>query len=396
MGGTTAKASLVRDGEPTMAPGYYVGGYASGHPVMLPMIDVVEVGAGGGSIAWLDDVGALKVGPQSAGADPGPICYRGGGSAPTITDANVVLGRLDPDNFLGGQMKLDAEGALRGIKAKIADPLKLHPVAAAQAIVEIAIAKMSLAVREVSVAKGYDPRDFALVASGGAGPLHVVAIARELFIPKVVVPLFPSHFSALGMLLADERHDFIRTFYSDLATLDFATLAKVHHEMIAEGTASLRHAAEAERQIHLDLRYVGQEFTLQVPVSVGQIERADRAGIRAAFDALYEHRYAHHSPDEPVEMVNIRLAMIGKRPKLSFPRLAKGDRARPSRQRQVYFSDARKALPCLVYQREALGAGSEIAGPALIQEHGTTTVLFEQDACTVAPSGELVIAVGAA
>ena len=396
MGGTTAKASLVRDGEPTMAPGYYVGGYASGHPVMLPMIDVVEVGAGGGSIAWLDDVGALKVGPQSAGADPGPICYRGGGSAPTITDANVVLGRLDPDNFLGGQMKLDAEGALRGIKEKIADPLKLDPVAAAQAIVEIAIAKMSLAVREVSVAKGYDPRDFALVASGGAGPLHVVAIARELFIPKVVVPLFPSHFSALGMLLADERHDFIRTFYSDLATLDFATLAKVHHEMIAEGTASLRHAAEAERQIHLDLRYVGQEFTLQVPVSVGQIERADRAGIRAAFDALYEHRYAHHSPDEPVEMVNIRLAMIGKRPKLSFPRLAKGDRARPSRQRQVYFSDARKALPCPVYQREALGAGSEIAGPALIQEHGTTTVLFEQDACTVAPSGELVIAVGAA
>ena len=396
MGGTTAKASLVRDGEPTMAPGYYVGGYASGHPVMLPMIDVVEVGAGGGSIAWLDDVGALKVGPQSAGADPGPICYRGGGSAPTITDANVVLGRLDPDNFLGGQMKLDAEGALRGIKEKIADPLKLHPVAAAQAIVEIAIAKMSLAVREVSVAKGYDPRDFALVASGGAGPLHVVAIARELFIPKVVVPLFPSHFSALGMLLADERHDFIRTFYSDLATLDFATLAKVHHEMIAEGTASLRHAAEAERQIHLDLRYVGQEFTLQVPVSVGQIEGADRAGIRAAFDALYEHRYAHHSPDEPVEMVNIRLAMIGKRPKLSFPRLAKGDRASPSRQRQVYFSDARKALPCLVYQREALGAGSDIDGPALIQEHGTTTVLFEQDACTVAPSGELVIAVGAA
>jgi N-methylhydantoinase A len=396
MGGTTAKASLVRDGESTMAPGYYVGGYASGHPVMLPMIDVVEVGAGGGSIAWLDDVGALKVGPQSAGADPGPICYRGGGSAPTITDANVVLGRLDPDYFLGGQMKLDAEGARRGIKEKIADPLKLDPVAAAQAIVEIAIAKMSLAVREVSVAKGYDPRDFTLVASGGAGPLHVVAIARELFIPKVVVPLFPSHFSALGMLLADERHDFIRTFYSDLAAVDFAVLARIHDEMVAEAAASLRHAADAERQIHLDLRYVGQEFTLQVPVSVGQIERADRAGIRTAFDALYEHRYAHHSPEEPVEMVNIRLAMIGKRPKLSFPRLAKGERAQPSRQREVYLSDARKALPCPVYQRETLGAGSEIAGPALIQEHGTTTVLFERDACTVAPSGELMIAVGAA
>src|SRR5262249_9519630 len=163
-------------------PGYYVGGYAAGHPVMLPMIDVVEVGAGGGSIAWIDEVGALKVGPQSSGADPGPICYRGGGVEPTITDANGVLGRLRPDHFLGGQMKLDARAAAGGVKAKIADPLKLDAVAAAQAVIEIAIAKMSLAVREVSVAKGYDPRDFALVASGGAGPLHVAAIARELFI----------------------------------------------------------------------------------------------------------------------------------------------------------------------------------------------------------------------
>jgi N-methylhydantoinase A len=396
MGGTTAKASLVRDGEPTMAPGYYVGGYAGGHPVMLPMIDVVEVGAGGGSIAWLDDVGALKVGPQSAGADPGPICYRGGGAEPTITDANVVLGRLDPDNFLGGEMKLDADAARCGIAEKIAGPLRMSTTAAAQAIVEIAIAKMSLAVREVSVAKGYDPRDFALVASGGAGPLHVTAIARELHIPKVVVPLFPSHFSALGMLLADERHDFIRTFYADLASMDFATLLKIHHEMVAEAAASLRHNADAQRQVHLDLRYVGQEFTLQVPVSVGQIEAGDRAGIRAAFDVLYEHRYAHHSPDEPVEMVNIRLALIGKRPKLAFPRLAEAGAAEPAGRREVHFADTHKAVLCPVYRREALGAGSAIAGPALIQEHGTTTVLFEQDTLTVAPSGELIITVGAA
>src|SRR4051812_7115391 len=319
MGGTTAKASLVRDGEPTLAPGYYVGGYASGHPVMLPMIDVVEVGAGGGSIAWIDDIGALKVGPQSAGADPGPICYRGGGAAPTITDANVVLGRLDPDNFLGGQMKLDADGAARGIAEKIARPLKMDAVAAAQAIIEIAISKMSLAVREVSVAKGYDPRDFALVASGGAGPLHITAIARELHIPRVIVPLFPSHFSALGMLLADERHDFIRTFYGDLAGIDFAAVAKVHDEMVREGSGALRHADKAQRQIHLDLRYVGQEFTLQVPVTLDQLKAGDHHPIRKAFDALYEHRYSHHSPDEPVEMVNIRLAVVGQRPRLKFP-----------------------------------------------------------------------------
>ena len=322
MGGTTAKASLVRDGEPTLAPGYYVGGYASGHPVMLPMIDVVEVGAGGGSIAWIDDVGALKVGPQSAGADPGPICYRGGGTEPTITDANVVLGRLDPKNFLGGQMELDAPAARTGIEQKIAKPLKLDTVAAAQAIVEIAIAKMSLAVREVSVEKGYDPRDFVLVASGGAGPLHVCAIARELHIPKVIVPLFPSHFSALGMLLADERHDFTRTFYYDLANLDFAELLKVHDEMAAEAKKSLRHARNAEFKTELDIRYVGQEFTLSVPVSRELIVRGDRQKIRKAFDALYEHRYAHHSPDEPVEMVNIRLAGVGKRQKLKFPKLS--------------------------------------------------------------------------
>ncbi len=183
---------------------------------MMPMIDVVEVGAGGGSIAWIDDIGALKVGPQSAGAAPDRSAIAIGGTEPTITDANVVLGRLDPDNFLGGQMKLDRAARHRGIRQQIADPLGMTPQTAAKAIVDIAITKMSLAVREVSVEKGYDPRDFALVASGGAGPLHVVAIARELHIPTVIVPLFPSHFSALGMLLADERHDFIRTFYGDL------------------------------------------------------------------------------------------------------------------------------------------------------------------------------------
>jgi N-methylhydantoinase A len=394
MGGTTAKASLIRAGEPTLAPGYYVGGYAGGHPVMLPMIDVVEVGAGGGSIAWRDDVGALKVGPQSGGADPGPICYCGGGTEPTITDANVVLGRLDPDNFLGGSMKLDAEAARHGIETKVAKPLKLDTVAAAQAIVEIAIAKMSLAVREVSVAKGYDPRDFALVASGGAGPLHVCAIARELFVPTVIVPLFPSHFSALGMLLADERHDFIRTVYSDLASVDFTKLVAVHDEMVAAAKTSLRHGKDATHQVHLDIRYVGQEFTLSVPVELEQLKRGDRKAIRSAFDRLYEQRYAHHSPEEPVEMVNIRLGAVGKRPSLTFPNLASSGTASPVGEHAAYFTDARKPLTAKVYRRDKLGAGAEIVGPGLIQEHGTTTVLFENDKCCVADSGELIISVG--
>jgi N-methylhydantoinase A len=394
MGGTTAKASLIRDSEPTMAPGYYVGGYASGHPVMVPMIDVVEVGAGGGSIAWRDDIGALKVGPQSAGADPGPICYRGGGEQPTITDANVVLGRLDPHNFLGGTMLLDAEGAARGIEEQIARPLEMKTTEAAQAILDIAINKMSLAVREVSVEKGYDPRDFVLIASGGAGPLHVIAIARELHIPTVIVPLFPSHFSALGMLLADERHDFIRTHYSDLDTLDFARLVAEHDDMVKQARAGLRHAKDAEHQVHLDLRYVGQEFTLSVPVTLAQLKKGDRTGIRAAFDKLYEHRYAHSSPDEPVEMVNIRLAMVGKRPKLAFPSVQGGRTAKPG-QRPVYLG-GRRPTACPIYARATLRAGSRITGPALIEEHGTTTVLYHGDVCRVAPTGELVITVGAA
>jgi N-methylhydantoinase A len=394
MGGTTAKASLIKDGETTMAPGYYVGGYASGQPVMLPLVDVVEVGAGGGSIAWIDEVGALKVGPQSAGADPGPICYKGGGKEPTITDANVVLGRLDPDQFLGGQMKLDVDGARDGIKKKIAEPLNLEVVAAAEAIVDIAISKMSLAVREVSVAKGYDPRDFAMVASGGAGPLHVIAIARELHVPTVIIPLFPSNFSALGMLVADERHDFTRTYYADLTNIDFAHLVKVYEEMVKEASAGLRRNKAPEYQVHLDLRYVGQEFTLSVPVTLEQLKKGDRQAIRTAFDQLYEHRYAHHSPEEPVEIINVRLAALGKKPKLNFPKLGESGKAKPARTRKVCFSAKGGLVDTPVYERSELGAGAKFTGPALIQEHGTTTVMFEGDECTVAPTGELIIKVG--
>ena len=394
MGGTTAKASLVKDGEPTLAPGYYVGGYASGHPVMLPMIDVVEVGAGGGSIAWIDEIGALKVGPTSAGAAPGPICYRGGGTEPTITDANVVLGRLDPDNFLGGTMKLDAEGARKGVERGVAGPLGMDVIAAAKAIIDIAVSKMSLAVREVSVEKGYDPRDFALFASGGAGPLHVLAIARELYIPKVIIPLFPSHFSAVGMLLADERHDFVRTVYSDLSRLDFAKLRAVQVEMADEARGSLRFEGSADVQTQLDIRYVGQEFTLSVPVDAKMLEAGNREAVRKAFDALYEHRYSHSSPDDPVEVVNIRVAAVGKRVPLAFPRIGKTTEAKPSRMRPVYFDDTKSPVVCPVYERESLLAGANFHGPAIVQEHGTTTVMFAGDFCTVAETGELIILVG--
>ena len=328
MGGTTAKASLIRDGEPSHAEGYYVGGYASGDPVTLPVIDVVEVGAGGGSIAWIDEVGALKVGPHSAGADPGPACYRRGGDLPTITDANVVLGRIGADEFLGGRMRLDADAARRGVDDRLARDLAMPVPAIADAIVRIAVNKMSLAVREVSVAKGYDPRDFAMVASGGAGPLHAVAIARELHIPTVIVPRFPAHFSALGMLMADERHDVARTFLATLASVDAADLVRMHDEMVSDARSMLRATEDVAFLCSLDLRYVGQEFSIAVPVDRSMLEAGRFADIRAGFDALHERRYAHHAAAEPVEMVNMRLAAVGRRPRLDLPALTRARRAR--------------------------------------------------------------------
>lgn len=388
MGGTTAKASLVRDRMPTMAEGYYVGGYQSGDPVMIPVVDVVEVGTGGGSIAWIDEVGALKVGPLSAGSVPGPICYGQGGTEPTITDANVVLGRLDPAAFLGGEMRLDRDAARAGIEERIARPLAMDVETAARAIVDIAIAKMSLAVRQVSVEKGYDPRDFALVASGGAGPLHAVAIARDLRIPKVIIPWFPSHFSALGMLLADERHDAVRTYPAPLETVAFESVAAVMDEL--EG--DLRRMARQPDVIleyFLDLRYVGQEFNLSTPVTRDQIARADRQTIRASFDALHEARYEHNAADEPVEMINIRIIARAPRPKPAMP--SPGSETGKAMQRKVSMGPG-PAIACDVHDRATLAAGRILPGPALIQEYGSTTVLFPGDVCTVASTGELLIA----
>jgi N-methylhydantoinase A len=394
MGGTTAKASLVRAGEPTMAEGYYVGGYASGHPVMMPVVDVVEVGAGGGSIAWIDEVGALKVGPQSSGADPGPITYCRGGQAPTITDANVILGRIGVRDFLGGEMRLGWDAAVRGMTESVAKPLQMDVATAARSVVQIANAKMSLAVREVSVEKGYDPRDFALVASGGAGPLHAVAIARELYIPTVIVPRFPAHFSALGMLMADERHDFVRTYYSDLQDADFPHLGTIYKEMVAEARRMLTKGIPVGYQILLDLRYVGQEFALPVPVSIEHLVAGDHARIRAAFDELHEQRYAHHSNDERVEIINMRLVALGHRAKLALPPLAKRRATVAEEQRSVYFDQGDNGVECPVYRRDELPPAAAFRGPALVSEYGSTTVVFPGDRLVVAETGELVITVG--
>lgn len=390
MGGTTAKASLVLDGEPATAEGYYVGGYASGHPVMAPVVDVVEVGAGGGSIAWVDEVGALKVGPRSAGAEPGPIAYRRGGTQPTITDANVVLGRIGVSDFLGGEMQLDRDAAVAGLLERIAKPLELDVFDAARAVIAIAVSKMSLAVREVLDKKGHDPRDFTLVASGGAGPPHAIAVARDLHIPKVIIPIFPSHFSALGMIMTDERHDLVRTFYVDLDDADFSVLRNIFSEMRAEGDGHLENRKDVVYRYFFDIRYVGQEFTLTVPLAHEDLENSNRSTIRAAFDSLHEKRYAHHAPKEHAEILNLRLMVLGRRAKLALSPLPDGKSVKERERRRVFFESS-SPVDTPVYDRNTLPAGVKIIGPALINEYGSTTVIFPGDELTVARTGELII-----
>jgi N-methylhydantoinase A len=405
MGGTTAKVSLIQDNRPDIAQGYMIGGAASGHPVMLPVVDIVEVGAGGGSIAWIDEVGALKVGPRSAGGHPGPVCYGQGNTEPTVTDANVVLGRLSRDRFLGGEMALDVEAARAAIRAKVAEPLSLTVEEAALGIIRIAVAEMSLAVRSVSVARGYDPRDFAMVAFGGAGPAHSAEIARELHIPTLIVPRLPGHFSALGMLLADLRHDYVRTYYKPLAECEFDVIESIFAAMTEEGAGLLAtEGIEPDRmnfERKLDMRYVGQEFPLQTRIGADDLAARDTGRLRSIFDRLHDRRYGHQAVNEPVEVVNLRLTAIGRRKRSQLPAIRNaevGDIAapEPAQRREIVLADPARPVMCGVYERDALSAGQVIAGPATVTEYASTTLLCDGDVLTVAASGELVIRIGQA
>ncbi|HTU08783.1 MAG TPA: hydantoinase/oxoprolinase family protein, partial [Trebonia sp.] len=382
MGGTTAKAALIDDGAPVMSEGYFVGDEMSGHPVMLPVVDVIEVGAGGGSIAHLDEVGSLRIGPESAGGYPGPICYGWGGTRPTVTDANAVLGRLDPARFLGGEMPLDVESAASAIGLELATRLGLSTDAAAQAVIDVAVNKMALAVRAVSIERGLDPRDCALVAFGGAGPLHAVAIARDLDIPTVIIPPLPGHYSAFGMLVSDVRHDYVRTCYGRLAEVAPATLAAMIAEMSGEGRALLEEEGLLDAAISVepffDLRYAGQEFTLRVPVSAGEISPGGLRAVRTRFDDMHEARYGHVAKDEAVEVVNVRLVATGRRdtPDLDAAPVA-GSRPGPVGVRPVGFAGPGGCVlrDATIWRREQLAPGTRITGPAIVEEYASTVVV---------------------
>jgi N-methylhydantoinase A len=399
MGGTTAKASLITNGAPAIEEGYVIGGEASGQPMQLPVVDIVEVGAGGGSIAWCDAVGGIHVGPQSAGADPGPAAYGKGSLDPVVTDADLILGRINAERFLNGAMRLDCAAAARAVERKLAGPLRLSVPEAALGIVQIADAAMSLAVRAVSINKGVDPREAAMIAFGGAGPLHAVAIAREIFIPKVIVPKVPGTFSALGMLMAPWRQDFVRTLYGMLGALDQQAVMRVFDELEAAGRLQAARdgipEGEAVFTFLADLRYVGQEHTIAIPVAGPGLLCSDIASLQTLFHAEHDQRYGQAAPDEQLECVNVRLVVTaGKADTLAEQWLAQPWQAEPpvaESARDVIFTDAAKPVRTRVIWRPSLAAGARIEGPAVIEEPNATTLIHPGDVATVTEAGHLII-----
>tara|TARA_Y100001934_G_C12369657_1_gene785567 strand:+ start:468 stop:2618 length:2151 start_codon:yes stop_codon:yes gene_type:complete len=412
MGGTTAKASLIRNGQPNITKDYSVGGAAqsgtgafggaSGYPIRTPVVDLVEIGAGGGSIAWVDSGGALRVGPHSAGADPGPVCYGLGGRQPTITDANLVLGRLDPDYFAGGEMKLDREAAYAAIRTHCAEPLGLSVEGAAHGIVEIANTAMVNALRLVSVQRGHDPRDFMLIGFGGAGPAHTVRLAEQAGIPKVLIPLGPGTASALGLLVTDVRMEGSATLIARADQVDLAKISSEFERLESLGREAHHQAASAsgepEFERAVEMRYWGQSFELSVPVPKrDSIDQHWMDELTESFHEAHETAYGFRANDEPVELVNLRLTTVGKIARPKMRKLANVD-SDPSSSikgfRQVYFASEtgdRGMIDSTVYDRSLLPAGAVFTGPAIVEEPDCTTVIHPEWKVTVDQFGNLSI-----
>ncbi|MEJ0020056.1 MAG: hydantoinase/oxoprolinase family protein [Acetobacteraceae bacterium] len=385
MGGTTAKASVIADGQITVTADYEVGGagnakrwmHGTGHPIRIPVVDLAEVSAGGGSIAWIDAGGALRIGPHSAGAVPGPACYGNGGTLPTVTDANAVLGYLDADSPLGGTLRIDRAAAEAAIARHIGDRLRLSVLDAAARIIEVVNANMAEALRIVSIERGLDPAEFHLVAFGGAGPMHAAALAGELRIPSVILPPAPGAFSALGLVASDLRRDYSRTFYADVGSTDPAVLAAVLQAMKASGRAMLQEAGVPAAQQHLqrsaDLRYPRQAYELTVPLDDGPVTRDSLDRLMDAFHRKHQQTYGHANQGERVQMVNVRLTATGRLPPIQLVQRSTARDMAP-RQRRAWFPET-GVVPCRVLHRDELASGDTLAGPAVIDALDCTAVV---------------------
>jgi N-methylhydantoinase A len=377
MGGTSFDVSLIKAGEAS----FTTAGEVGGHAMAFPVLDIRTVGAGGGSIAWLDDGGVLHVGPASAGADPGPICYARGGKAPTVTDADLVLGYLGADDFLGGEYRLDIEGARIGIEERIAGPLGLDLIAAAEGIHKIVNGTMADAIRLVSIAQGYDPRQCTLVVAGGAGAVHAAAIARELDIISLLIPREASVFCAAGMLLSDLKHDYVRTLSGELGRIPHEKISALYADMSAEAMRTLAEEGIGEKEAHLsygvDLKYIGQFHEVTIPFAS---PATDIEQLKSVFAARHLKLYGYNLPGQPVETLHWRLTAVGRteRPRFARAPSAPGKSARSKR--EVVF-DGRK-ISTIVYRGGELNSGAIIEGPAIIEEPTTTIVV--PPACTLA------------
>lgn len=371
MGGTSFDASLIINGQPSFSTETALEGL----PVLMSLVDIHTIGAGGGSLAWLE-AGALRVGPRSAGADPGPACYGLGGTQPTVTDANLFLGRMNPDYFLGGRMDLDRQAAEKAIRS-VADQLQLTAEALAEGMLAVINARMADAMRTITVRQGIDPREYSLVAFGGAGPMHAAALAEELDIKEVIVPWAPGTFSAWGMLQTNVRHDLTQTFYQTMQATTPEDLEGVYGQLEEQGRQILRGEEVPDEHLGFlrtaDMRYIGQEYSVNVQVSFEDGEDGLGA-ITARFHDAYKTRYGHSTPGAPIEFVNLRVAAFGKleRHTAGF-RPAKGDQSPDTGTRDVIYHG--QAVPTKFYRRDRLPTGIALAGPHVIEEETATTVV---------------------
>jgi N-methylhydantoinase A len=373
MGGTSFDASLIVNGQPRIRSETALEGL----PVLMSIVDIHTVGAGGGSLAWLE-AGALRVGPRSAGADPGPACYGRGGTEPTVTDANLFLGRMNPDYFLGGEMKLDVAAASEAI-GKIARRLDLSDEELAEGILAIINAKMADAMRTITVKQGIDPREYSLVAFGGAGPMHAVALATELEIGEVVVPWAPGTFSAWGMLQTDVRHDVTQTFYRAMEATSPEELSGIYADLEAQGRGVLADEGVPEQDMRFvrtaDMRYIGQEYFVNVSVpSDGAFTGKDVKEIIDRFHVAYDTQYGHSTPGAPVEFVNLRVAAMGELVERTLGRKVEpaGDRVQSDTREVIFEADPRKTA---IWRRDLLPPDTPLSGPLVIEEETATTVV---------------------
>ncbi|WP_458190369.1 hydantoinase/oxoprolinase family protein [Haladaptatus sp. NG-WS-4] len=393
MGGTSCDVSLVEDGTPIISTNVEIGEY----PVGVPMVDVHTIGSGGGSIAWIDKGDALRVGPQSAGADPGPICYGRGGTKPTITDAHLLLGRLNPEAFLSDELDVDVDDVRRIVTERIANPLGQSVEEAAQGIVDVANANIQRALRVVSIERGHDPREFGLVAFGGAGPLHACEIARELEIPRVVVPRTAGVLSALGLLMSDMIYDYSTSRVRHLSAVDPAELSTTFADFEQSGRARLSEAALSNDRMQfervLDLRYVGQSFELSVPVPEGDVDEASIDVVEERFHERHKQRYGHAYPEESVELVTIRLRSRGviDPPTLTTDRSAGSveDALRETRA-VVYDGEPRETR---IYDGARLPQEGTFDGPAVVEGAESTTIVLPGQRVRVDEYGNLLVEV---